>query len=146
MKIHSTYIFPSVTETLSVSSHPSDYLQCNQSIVCLFIEFGSLFVYLISVCKMELSGPRIVAIDRTKCQMPDCLHNCVLNACVSLRATNCTVEKQRRTRWKNNPSQCSSSSSTYRCRYRQWARIILSVSRPRTTITDNREFQCEMFA
>jgi len=132
------------------SSHSSDYLQCNQSIVCLFIEFGSLFVYLILVCKMELSVVR-TSIDHGKCRMPDCLHNCVLNACVSLCATKQTTalrKKQRRFDGKTIGAvggriafksmwQFPPTFNPHPFSYRQWARIILSVSRQPTTSKNN---------
>jgi len=91
------------------SSRSSDYLQCNQSIVCLFIEFGSLFVYLILVCSStDLDRPE------SKCRMPDCLHNCVLNACVSLRATKQTAALR-----KNNSESMEKQSGDWGTRLQQ---------------------------
>jgi len=152
IKNDSLWTRPCICICISVfvsSSRSSDYLQCNQSIVCLFIEFGSLFVYLILVCSStDLDRPE------SKCRMPDCLHNCVLNACVSLRATKQTAALR-----KNNSESMEKQSGDWGTRlqqsrcdchvvflhqppnllhpYRQWARIILSVSRQPTMSKNN---------
>lgn len=107
IKNDSLWTRPCICICISVfvsSSRSSDYLQCNQSIVCLFIEFGSLFVYLILVCKMELSVVRTSIDQRANAEcLTVCIIVCLTRAFLSVRQSKqLHWGKTTASRWKNN--------------------------------------------